>query len=135
MSEQDNVQIVQQLYAAFSQGDLAAALETLSEEVEWQEPGPAEILPWAGTFRGREQVAQLMRRFSTVATVEQFGIQETIAQGDKVVVVETQRAYAKASGRPLRDDAIRVFTLRDGKIVKASAYEDTALLVAAMRGD
>jgi ketosteroid isomerase-like protein len=51
-----------------------------------------------------------------------------------VVVIEYQQARFKATGRPLRDDAVRIFTLRDGKIVKAQVWEDTALQVAAVRG-
>lgn len=134
MSEQDNVQVVRQLYEAFKQGDMPALLETLADQVEWYEPGPVEILPWAGVFRGRRQVMQLLTRFSEVAEVEQFELEEIIAQRDKVVVIEYQRAFFKATGRPLREDAVRIFTLREGKIVKARVWEDTALQVAAVRG-
>src|SRR5262245_55002217 len=51
MSEQENVQIVRQLYEAFKQGDIQALWKTLAEKIEWYEPGPLDILPWAGVFR------------------------------------------------------------------------------------
>ena len=55
-----------------------------------------------------------------------------IAQGETVVVIEEQRAVFKATGRPLRGDAVRIFKVRDGKIVSARVWEDTALQVAAV---
>ena len=132
MSEQASVQVVQRLYEAFTRGDMPALLDTLAEKVEWYEPGPVEILPWAGVFRGREQVRQVLLRFSEVAEVEQFTLSEVIAQGETVVVIEEQRAVFKATGRPLRADAVRIFKVRGGKIVSARAWEDTALQVAAV---
>jgi len=88
MSEQENVQVVRQLYESFKQGDMQALQETLAAEVEWYEPGPTDILPWAGVFRGPEQVVQLLTRFSEVAEVEQSELSEIIAQGDTVVVID-----------------------------------------------
>jgi uncharacterized protein len=79
MTEQENVQIVRRLYEAFKQSDMQALQDTLADEVEWYEPGPVEILPWAGVFRGREQVVQLLTRFSEVAEVEQFELSDIIA--------------------------------------------------------
>jgi ketosteroid isomerase-like protein len=134
MTEQENVQVVRRLYGSFKQGDMQALRDTLADEVEWYEPGPVDVLPWAGVFRGRERVVQLLTRFSEVAEVEQFELSEIIAQGDTVVVIEDQRAYFKATGRPLREDAVRVFKLRGGKIITARVWEDTALQVAAVCG-
>jgi uncharacterized protein len=134
MSEQENVQVVQQLYESFKQGDMQALTQTLADEIEWYEPGPVDILPWAGVFRGPEQVVQLLTRFSEVAEVEQFELAEIIVQGDTVVVIEEQRAYFKATGRPLRGDAVRVFKVHGGKIISARVWEDTALQVAAVCG-
>jgi ketosteroid isomerase-like protein len=54
MSAQENVQVVQRAYAAFSRGDIPALLNTLTEDVEWFIPGPPQILPYAGQRRGRE---------------------------------------------------------------------------------
>ncbi len=134
LSEQENVQVVRQMYESFTQGDMQALLEALADEVEWYEPGPTDILPWAGVFRGRAQVVQLLTRFSEVVEVERFELSEIIAQGDTVVVIEDQRAYFKATSRPLRGDAVRVFKLRGGKIITARVWEDTALQVAAVYG-
>jgi ketosteroid isomerase-like protein len=62
-------------------------LNALADHVEWQVPGPIDILPWAGTCRGREQATQFFAEFAKTAENEQFEPQEFIAQGDKVVVL------------------------------------------------
>jgi uncharacterized protein len=35
MAEQENVQLVQEIYAAFGRGDIPAALDALAHDVEW----------------------------------------------------------------------------------------------------
>lgn len=61
MGEQENVKVVQQLYADFGKGNIPAILNTLAEDVEWREPaaGPP---PFAGTYRGRERVGEFFRK-------------------------------------------------------------------------
>jgi hypothetical protein len=135
MREQDTAQVVQDFYAAFSRGDVDAALQLLDENVQCHEPGPSEILPWAGTWHGREQVRQMFQRFGEVIAQEQFEIQQIIAQGDEVVVIDRQQSVYKATRRPLRDSAARVFTIRKGKIIAVRVFEDTALYVAAVRDE
>lgn len=38
MNEQENVQLIQQQFAAFGKGDLSAVLETIGQDVDWQSP-------------------------------------------------------------------------------------------------
>jgi len=57
MSEQQNVQLVQQAYAAFSKADMDGVLKTLADDVDWFIPGPTEIIPFAGKRRGPQEVA------------------------------------------------------------------------------
>jgi ketosteroid isomerase-like protein len=50
MSEQDNIQVVQGVYAAFGSGDVAAFLDLWVEDCVYHIPGLPDILPWAGTL-------------------------------------------------------------------------------------
>jgi ketosteroid isomerase-like protein len=69
MSEQENAQTVQQLYAAFARGDRQAALNTFSDDVDLQHPMTTTVWPWAGKLRGREQV---MRFFAGLAEAAEW---------------------------------------------------------------
>ncbi|HEY6419383.1 MAG TPA: hypothetical protein VIX59_10295 [Candidatus Binataceae bacterium] len=49
MSEQENLRIVQSLYKAFTDGNLSAIINLLTEDVDWQFPenqAPTKT-PWA----------------------------------------------------------------------------------------
>ena len=135
MTEQENVQVVQRLYAAFQRGDFAAFLNTLADEVEWFVPGPQPILPWAGLHKGREQVAQFFTEYAQTAEIQQFEPREFIAQGERVVVLGYRRDRVKTTDRSFEGEWAQVFSLRAGKIVNFRGYIDTAAIVAAFRGD
>ena len=135
MADQDTVQIVQRLYAAFQQGDFPAFLDTLADNVEWFVPGPRPTLPWAGLRQGRAQVAQFFAEFATTAETERFEPQEFIAQGEKVIVLGQRRDRVKATGRVCESEWVQVYVVRADKIVSFRGYYDTAAMVAAFRGE
>jgi uncharacterized protein len=133
MAEQENVRLVREIYAAFGRGDIPTALAALAEDVEWWEPGPTDILPWAGLRSGRDGVARFFRVLDDTEEIEQFEPQEFIAQGDRVVVLGHERCRIKSTGRNYDNQWAMVFTLREGKVAGFRAYHDTAAIAAAFR--
>src|SRR6266511_800663 len=97
-SEQENVRTVQRAYEAFGRGDIPAVLAMLTDDIEWSEPGSADVLPWGGERRGREQVGQFFQALDGALEFEAFEPREFIAQGDTVVVLGSERARVKATG-------------------------------------
>ena len=51
MSEQENLEVVRNVYAAFGRADLAGILDRLDPQVSWRTPG-APVLPTGGLRRG-----------------------------------------------------------------------------------
>ena len=127
------VKVVQQLYANFGKGDIPAVLSVLTDDIVWHSPGPTEILPWAGTHRGKQQVEQWFTVLGGALEILKFEPQEFISQGDKVVALGYEQARVKSTGRINENNWAMVWTLRDGKIAEFRAYEDTAGWVAASR--
>ncbi|MEW6297293.1 MAG: nuclear transport factor 2 family protein [Thermodesulfobacteriota bacterium] len=111
MTEQENVQAVQGLYAAFQRGDFTIFLNTLADGVEWFVPGPQPILPWAGLRKGRERVAQFFTEYAQTAEVQQFEPRAFIAQGERVVVLGYRRDRVKATGRSFESEWAQAFSL------------------------
>lgn len=132
MNEPSNVQIVQEMYAAFGRGDIQSVLDHLTEDVTWASPESAQV-PFAGTFRGREQVARFFDLLGSELEIEQFEPREFIAQGDKVVVLGYSRARVRSTGREVAGEWAMVFTLQDGKVARFYEYTDTAAAEAAYR--
>ena len=131
MSEQTNVSVVQQAYEAFGRGDIPAVLEALTDDVQWTLQGPS-VIPFAGTFRGRQGIAEFFSVLDETLEFEQFEPRGFVAQGDAVVVLGYERSVAKATGRSFEQEWAHVYTLRDGKIATGRFFEDTAAEAAAL---
>ena len=117
MSAQDNKELMERGYAAFSAGDLDTVMSLFDDDCEWVQPGQSAV---SGTFHGKteimEQFGRLVEKGLTVK-VKRF-----IAEGDTVVAITEVSA-----GGETGEDA-DVFTIRDGKTVRVEAHGDTALL-------
>ena len=130
MNEQTNVDVVQQNYEALGRGDIPALLDLMADDVEWTLQGPP-VIPWAGTRRGREGVAEFFSLLGETLEFEQFEPREFVAQGDTVVVLGYERSLVKPTGRTFEQEWAHVYTLGDGKIAKGLFIEDTAAQVVA----
>ena len=130
MSDPTNVDIVQRFYGAFGRGDIPAALDLLSDDVEWTFQAPS-VIPFAGTRHGREGVAQFFSLVGETLEFQQFEPRQFVGQGD-TVVVGYERNLIKPTGRTFEQEWAHVYALRDGKIAKHRGFEDTAAYVAAL---
>ncbi len=138
MSAQENVQIVQQMFAALGQGDLNAALDNFAEDVDFRSPvtrvKSAEI-SWATPRHSREEVAAFFIEVHEKVRLERMEVSEITAEGDRVVVEGKNRGIVNSNGRAYEHDWVMLFTLRDGKIIRNWHYYDTADIAAAFHGE
>jgi uncharacterized protein len=100
MTEQENVQLVQELYRAFGRGDVPAILEQLTDDVVWYDPGPPEV-PHAGRYVGAEEVGRFFARTGETLQIDEFAPTEFLAQADRVVVLGSLRAQVRDAARLL----------------------------------
>jgi ketosteroid isomerase-like protein len=131
MSAEENTQTAKDGYAAFGRGDVPAILELLTDDIEWLNPGPPDVIPGAGTHRGKEAVAGFFGTLAQSVDFQTFEPREFIAQGDKVVALIYSEATVRSTGRNVVDHAAHVWTFRDGKLAHFEVIQDTAALVAA----
>ena len=131
MNESANLRLVQDAYAAFSRGDIAAVLALLADEVDWQSLGPAE-LALCSRRRGKAQVAEFFKTLGETWHVEGFEPRDYVAQGDHVAAFGAFAAKSVATGRSIRSEWAHHFTVRDGKCTRWREYTDTAQAVAAL---
>ena len=131
MSAEANTQTAMDGYAAFGRGDVPAILELLTDDIEWVNPGPPDVIPGAGTHRGKEAVAGFFGTLAQNTDFQTFEPREFIAQGDKVVALIYSEATVRSTGRSVVDHAAHVWTFRDGKVARFEVIQDTAAIVAA----
>jgi ketosteroid isomerase-like protein len=133
MNEQNNVEVVQSVYAAFGRGDVEAILAMLTADIDWQLLG-SEELPTAGRRRGPGEVAKFFEQVGQTWSFERFEPRQFIAQGDTVVVLGFYSGTAKTSGKPFATEWAQVFTITDGKVSKFREYADMHNLIGAYSG-
>jgi ketosteroid isomerase-like protein len=131
MSAEDNVQTAKEGYAAFGRGDVPAILELLADDVEWIEPGPSDLIPAAGTYRGKDEVVKFFVALGENADIHRFEPHEFIAQGDHLVVLIHSEATVKRTGREVTNHLAHVWTFKGGKVARFEGFQDTAAVVAA----
>ena len=132
MSEQQHLDIVRTIYAAFGRGDLEGILAALDPQVSWRTPG-APDLPTGGLRRGVSEVREFFGLLLNTFDIEDFRPTDFLAQGDKVVVLGTSREGPKGSGRVVDFRWVHVFTFRSGKIVEFEEPADVSALVQEFR--
>lgn len=126
------IQTVQRMYKDFREGNLAAILDLMADDVEWFLFGSVEI-PWAGMWRGRQGVKQFFKTVAEVSEVEDFP-DEFMAAGDNVIVLGHQRVRVRATSRLVETHWAVIWTLREGKVSRYCEYNDTAALEAGFNG-
>lgn len=129
MSEQANVQLIQNAYAAFQRGDIQTILDSLTRDVKWIAPN---IQPVAGTYRGPQEVATFFQRVSETVEFLSFEPHEYVAQGDRVIVLGHYKGIARSTGRSYDTDWVMAFKLTNGKVSEFQEFTDTAMISAAL---
>jgi uncharacterized protein len=105
-----NVKTIQDLYAAFGRGDVAAILSRLAESVEWDyNMEPTTAVPWLRPRRGRDETADF---FASLAEIEihQLAPKEFLEGNAVVVVILDIEFTVRATGRRVAEiDALHVW--------------------------
>jgi len=117
MSEQDNKEAIKRGYEAFSSGDLDTVMSQFDDDIEWVQPGDSSV---SGTFHGKAELMEHLGRLAEKGLTVKLN--RLIAEGDTVVAITEVSA-----GGETGEDA-DVFTLRDGKTIRAEIHGDTALM-------
>jgi uncharacterized protein len=132
MSEQANKHVVQAIFEAFGRGDIEGVLGHLSEEVVWSAPGPSDV-SYYGERHGHGGAAEFFQQLGSNVTFESFQPGEFIAEGDRVVVLGSERGRVNATGKSYDNDWALVFTVREGKVTNFKLYENSAAVAEAFR--
>lgn len=127
MSEQANLQTVQRFYQTINDGDLAATLKLIADDLDWKDVGAdKDIYPWSTAVQGREEFERYGKATFEALEFQVFQPDEFIVARDTVVVLGHERCLVRATGRLVEANWAQIFTLRDGLIYKFREYSDTA---------
>jgi ketosteroid isomerase-like protein len=135
MGERETRKIVELIQAR--QGGILETLQAhqlVAEEIEWWAAGPPDLLPWAGSFRGQDGIRRWFEALRGAVEYDQFEPQDLIAEGESVVEVIQAAGHARSTGRRFESTIARIWTIRDGKVVRVRSFYDTYAYVSALHG-
>jgi ketosteroid isomerase-like protein len=126
-----NKEIVQDMYAAFAEGDIPRLLSNVAENCQWTTPGSKDLVPTAGVYSGRTQIAQFFATLGGSIEFDSFEPRQFLADGDQVAVVGHYKARLKGSRETAASDWMMLFTLQAGKLVRFQEFYDTGTVERA----
>jgi len=132
MSEQ-NVEVIRDQFEAVNERDFPRAMDLYAEDVVLVVHSDAFLD--AGTFAGRDAVGRWFGDwFSTFEPDYRFEFEEFRDLGDVVFLAASHRGRGRTSGAEVHGCTGYLYTLRDGKIVRAELYRspDEALRAAGL---
>jgi uncharacterized protein len=133
MSNEENVQVVKDFFAAIGVYNKHDLLALVAEDIEWIIPG--EGWPLAGTHRGHAELGAVLQKASEEIETRYPTPPEFVVQGDRVLVVGVATGKIKATNKPFKDNWVFDITVRDGKLTKIREYVDTQALARASQRD
>ena len=128
MTEQKNIQVVQQLLTALRRGDIPGVLDKLADEVQWRAWGPAESALGLETLYGKAQVRKFLAELKD-RDFQEFEPQEFVAQGEQVMVLGQASQPIQRNSQITPLDWVMVFELDGNKIVRYQYCDDAVVAI------
>jgi uncharacterized protein len=132
MSETENTQLMQRIFAGLAEGNGRPLAESLADDFRWTIIGTTK---WSGTYEGRQTVLNELLRPLAAQFADTYTNtpQRFIAAGDHVVVECRGRVTTKA-GKPYHNTYCWVCHIKDGKLQALTEYCDTDLIARTLGG-
>jgi ketosteroid isomerase-like protein len=126
-----NKQLLEDIYAQISRGNLQPLLDSMADDIQWTIIGSTAV---SGTSRGKQEVIDKLlkpvrSRLADGPIV--FQPERFIAEGEYVVMQAHGRATA-LSGKPYNNTYCIVCRIVDGKVKEMVDYVDTELITSAL---
>ncbi len=125
-----HTQTVQDIYANFGRGNVAAIVDTFADDIRFRHAGAPDI-PYAKDRRGKPQAAAFFNDLAGAVEVSQFEPQRFVEQGDTVVVFGRWAGRAKGTGKTYESEWVMAWTFRDGKVSQYLGFDDTLRMARA----
>ena len=132
MDNLSNLQIIQQVYRNFAEGNMQAVLSFFDKQVVWIRPGYPDI-PFSGTFTGVEGLSKMFTVINQTIKVRSFLPQKFFVNDDMVTVTGTDTVEVISTGKVYSTEWVQCFTLQNGKIIHVLVYMDTLKIAKAFQ--
>ena len=117
-----------------SAGNPEPLLAAITEDAEIKAIIP-DGTPISGEFRGREGFLRYLTALNEVMEILAVETTDITASADHVVMLGTEKARVRRTGKMLDCEVATVFTIQGGKIARMVALADMSPIVDAYRAE
>jgi ketosteroid isomerase-like protein len=129
MIEQLNRQRVLAFLDDFAAGDIEAALDRCTDDVDFLTHAPIDILPHLGPRRGKAELREMWETVHSRYSGIRYEAPIALAEGDKVATYLQTFFTKRSNERVVQFDMAVFYTLRDGRIAQIREILDSFDLV------
>ena len=133
MGTQQNKVALEAAYMSFAEGRPQPFLDLLAPEADILYFGPPDKVPWAGRYQGSQGYEQLVARIREHIEVQEFKVEEIIAEGDQIMVLGLGRGVSRRTRTPFEYYWAHHIRFQDARIIEFRVYIDTAAIVATLQ--
>lgn len=135
MSIEDNVSLVKSTMDEFMRaGSPEPLLAAITEDAVIKAVIP-DGTPISGEFRGRDGFVRYLMALNEVMEILEVQTTDITASVDHVVMLGSEKARIRRTGKMLDCEIATVFTLRAGKIARMVALADMGPIIDAYRAE
>jgi ketosteroid isomerase-like protein len=110
--------VVDAFYQAYAVRDVKKVADFLHDEVQWSVSGPVDLLPFCGTWRGKQVVLDLIGRLVPgVIRVTSFVPYSMVIDGDQLAMLNRQTCLRADDGRVISFRVANFMRFRDDKVI------------------
>jgi uncharacterized protein len=120
MGSEENAELVQRGYAAFSRGDIATLAELFAENAVWHAPGNS---PLSGPKEGRDAILAFFGETMSLSGGTFKVTLDDVVGGDPYTVA-LHRSHGERNGKVLDSKSANVFRIVDGQVIEVTEYSD-----------
>ena len=107
--------------------------EQVADTARYVISGIKETMPWSGTYEGKQPIAGFFQTLAQHLEFTGWENREWIEAGDTVIVLGSNVARMRATGKEARSEFAHVVKYDgNGNIVMFQEYSDTAKFLAAL---
>ncbi|MET0761085.1 MAG: nuclear transport factor 2 family protein [Thermoleophilaceae bacterium] len=132
MSADANVETVKAIYQAFGSGDVAAILDSCTDDVDWATEAAGDNAPWWGRRTGKEAVTGFFTGIAGAIEVTEFAPLSFAANDTEVMVLLRFGSRSVATGKEATMNLHHYWRFRDGKVEHYRGSEDTQLVASTI---
>lgn len=131
MTNQDHIELVKAVYAAFGAGDVEALLDLVADDISFELPEMDEV-PLDTVYRGKEGIRKFMADRDGVLQYTDFQIFRFFSDQDHVFVLGETAGIVLNTEKPFRFPWLELFEItQDNRVRRFREFLDSHKFVAA----